>query len=139
MMMQYYTDQEIENRRSRYRTASSGGSFLGHPDRRRDERVPFYCEVRLTAQVERTSVIAHTCDLGMGGVKLVSPVTLSAGSVVMLAFVLTDRFGHKAIEHVIGRVAWCKCDHESKFLGVEFASSLQEEANPLLSRRLLEL
>ncbi|HEX3870276.1 MAG TPA: PilZ domain-containing protein, partial [Pirellulales bacterium] len=89
-------------------------------------------------QAERLSLVAHTCDLSMGGVKLVCPVMLATGSSVMLGFVLADRSGGKTIEHVVGRVVWCKSDHESNFVGVEFATLLQEETNPLLARRLLD-
>ncbi len=107
--------------------------------RRRCERVPFYCEVRLTSQAERTTVTAHTCDLSLGGVKVAAPSALAPGSSVLLGFVMTDRRGHKVIEHVAGRVVRCDSDIDANYLGIEFAAPLGEEASPLLSRRLIEI
>ncbi len=111
----------------------------GGVDARRYERVTFFCEVELTARPYCDTVLAYTCDISLGGVKLASPVTLPMSATVTLGFSLMNRAGERDIENVTGRVVRCQSDVDTTYLGIEFAAPLNEETNPLLTKRLMNI
>ena len=108
-------------------------------NRRRYERVPFYCAVTLTAPPEAAEVAARTIDVSLGGVGLACPTAPAVGRVVTLTFHLGRGGGPTVAERVAGRVANVCCDPDVNRIGVEFAAPLDRAANPALVRAIEEL
>ena len=107
--------------------------------RRRYERVPFFCDVSLSALPEGAAVVAHSFDISLGGVGIVTQTALEPGRMVAVAFSLRDKSGAKVVNQVNGRVARCDADSDTNRLGIEFLVPLAESTSPQLVQRIMKI
>ncbi|HEY1602006.1 MAG TPA: PilZ domain-containing protein [Pirellulales bacterium] len=108
-------------------------------ERRRFERVPFFCDVSLTALPDGPTFEAHSFDISLAGVGLAAPRALAPGCMVTLSFTLRDGSGKETVNKVSGRVARCDADADVNRLGVEFLEPLSASASPQLMRRIMKI
>jgi c-di-GMP-binding flagellar brake protein YcgR len=108
-------------------------------NRRRYERVPFFCDLSLTSLSGVTAVAAHSFDISVGGVGVVAQVSLEPGCTVTLAFSLPDKSGRKVVNQVNGRVVRCDADSEANRLGIEFFEPLTAATSPQLIERIMKI
>jgi hypothetical protein len=118
--------------------STESARFAGVENRRAYERVPFFCEVRVSVRSQRPAIAAHTCDISRGGVKLASPVVLRPGTEVLLEFALNEGEGAPP-EKVFGRVVRCDADVDANYVGIEFSERLSEIETPSLWQRLVNI
>ena len=103
-------------------------------ERRRSARVRSYLPVRLTPQGGRPVIETLTKDVGLGGVKCLSPVSLPVSSVVSLE--LTLGFGDEPLQ-ALAKTSWFQIIPQSDqfCVGLSF-QDLSEETTQRLSRYL---
>jgi c-di-GMP-binding flagellar brake protein YcgR len=104
---------------------------------RQYERVPFFCEVALTA-AGSPPLSAHSFDISLGGVGVYSETALERGTPIKVSFRLTNSRG-TTVEHVAAQVAYAKADESGCRLGIEFLELPRESTHPELMRRLQSL
>src|SRR5690242_12567790 len=99
---------------------------------RRFERIPFFCEVSLTVLPDGPRADAHSVDISLGGVGLVTRAALAPGQTVALAFSVRDESGKLVVDRVLGRVAHLRADPDANRVGVEFLEILSSSTSPHL-------
>ncbi len=105
-------------------------------EKRRYERVAFFCPIRLSILPDGPDLPANSFDISIGGVGLVAPISLERGQEVDVHFGLKNRCGQPAEESMMGRVAYARADEGGNRIGIEFLRTLQLESHPLLARKL---
>src|SRR5262249_41378611 len=108
-------------------------------ERRRFERVQFFCEVQLTALPEGKVYAARSLDISLGGVGLVVQASFKPGQIVAVSFLLGDKLGAEIGNRVMGRVANLRADADANLIGVEFDEPLNHSANPRLFRKVMDI
>jgi c-di-GMP-binding flagellar brake protein YcgR len=108
-------------------------------EKRRYERLNFYCDLIVTTMPEGESFSASSIDLSLGGVGVSSPRFLNRDQIVKIDFHLRDENHREIVESAMGRVAYSRSDEDGTRLGVEFLQLLQENDNPALAKRLQRL
>jgi c-di-GMP-binding flagellar brake protein YcgR len=105
-------------------------------EKRRYERVAFFCPIRLSVLPDGPDLPANSFDISIGGVGLVAPISLERGQEVEVHFSLKNPHGEPVEESMMGRVAYARADEDGNRIGVEFLRTLQLETHPLLARKL---
>jgi c-di-GMP-binding flagellar brake protein YcgR len=108
-------------------------------DRRRFERVQFFCEVQLTALPEGKVFPGRTLDISLGGVGLVMQAALKPGQMVAVSFLLRDKSGAEIGNRVLGRVVNLRADADANLIGVEFVEPLSQSGNPRLFSKVMHI
>jgi c-di-GMP-binding flagellar brake protein YcgR len=108
-------------------------------EKRRYQRVPFFCPLRLIVDPSETPMAASSFDISLGGVGLYTTTALNRGQMVRVQFLLRDRQGIIVEEEVQGRVAYCMADESGNRMGIEFSETLRESAQPALTQRVNQL
>jgi c-di-GMP-binding flagellar brake protein YcgR len=108
-------------------------------ERRRFERVQFFCEVQLTALPEGKVYTARSLDISLGGVGLVVQTGFKPGQKVAVSFLLGDKPGAEIGNRVLGRVANLRADADANLIGVEFNEPLSQAANPRLFGKIMDI
>jgi hypothetical protein len=104
--------------------------------RRRYERVAFYCPVHLTALPNGPAVPGWTFDISVGGVGLVAETWLECWQTVSVRFHLNCGSSEGVDEDVLGRVAYCQAEDECNRIGIEFSDTVRESTHPVLTRKI---
>lgn len=107
-------------------------------ERRRYERVPFFCEVSLTALPEGLTFPARTVDISLGGVGLMTPAAFEPSQTVSLFFRLQDGYEPEQESRVMGRVVNLRADTDANLIGVEFFEPLSPAGNPRLLKKFMK-
>jgi c-di-GMP-binding flagellar brake protein YcgR len=105
-------------------------------NRRRYERVAFFCPLHVTSLQGGAAVPARSFDISMGGVGLTAPISLERGETVCVRFHLNRASGEAVDEDVWGRVAYSRADEDGNRVGIEFINTLREATQPALTRRI---
>ena len=108
-------------------------------ERRVYERVPFFCDIAMTILPAAQVVEAHSYDISLGGVGLVTVASVRAGAMVGLAFSLRDKTGKSVVNQVNGRVVRCDADLDGNRLGIEFLTPLNAATSPQLMKRVVKI
>ena len=108
-------------------------------ERRRYERVDFYCPVHLTVEPDGPTIPCQSFDISLGGVGLSLPVSLERGQAVRVCFHLRSGADNTTDSTVAGHVAYTKADEDGVRVGIEFLSAIQESNQPALARKLNQL
>jgi hypothetical protein len=103
---------------------------------RKYERIPFFCEVRISDSAGKKTVVANTLDISLGGVGVAVSTPFARGDLVAVSFRLGRVKGQVVEERVFGRVAYFRADIEGNRIGVEFLEPLNAAACPELARRV---
>ena len=108
-----------------------------HQERRQSPRVQCYLPVRLIVQGQRRVIQTLTKDLGIGGIRCLSPVVTPSS--VPVSMEITLGAGTRLV-NVRAQVVWLKeVPHSDQFhLGIVF-QDLSEEDTKLLSTYLSRL
>jgi len=106
---------------------------------RRFERIQFFCEVSLTVLPDGPTVEAHSVDISLGGVGLVTQAAVGMGQTVALGFSLRDESGKNIVNRVLGRVAHLRAEPDANRVGVEFLEVLSASVSPQLSNKVLKI
>jgi hypothetical protein len=109
------------------------------PDKRRYERVAFFCPLQLTELQSGATVPASSFDISMGGVGLTTRIALDRGKAVCVRFCFPHESNEGVFEEVLGQVAYCRSDEDGSRIGVEFLQVVRESAQPVLARKLNRL
>lgn len=110
-----------------------------HMDRRRYERASFFCRLSLAPDGAGPMFEAHSTDISLGGVGLVTSGQLSLGQLVAVTFHLADSRQPGPPNAVTGRVVNVRADMDGNRIGVEFLAPLDEKRFPALVRRISSL
>jgi c-di-GMP-binding flagellar brake protein YcgR len=105
---------------------------------RRFERIAFFCDVALTVLPDGPTVEAHSVDISLGGVGLVTQASVGTGQTVAMAFSLRDESGKTIVNRVMGRVVHLRAEPDANRVGVEFLETLSPSVSPQLSKRVLK-
>lgn len=105
--------------------------------KRRFQRVPFFCAVVLKTSPGGLPVACRTMDISLGGVGLATSAGLELGQTVSLSFSLRDAAGRPIVDEVAGRVAHMRAELDGNVVGVEFLELLTQAKHPELMRRAL--
>jgi c-di-GMP-binding flagellar brake protein YcgR len=105
-------------------------------ERRRYERVAFYCGVQVFVLPDGPLLLARAFDISLGGVGVTCDQSLTRGQSVRASFRLRDKSDRWAEEHVLARVAYCQADEGGNRIGIEFTEKIQESIQPVLTRTL---
>lgn len=108
-------------------------------ERRRYERIPFFCEASVTTLPDGPTFPARTVDVSLGGVGLVAGIALERGQIVSICFSFRDPDGAEKPERMIGRVAYLRVDTDANQIGVEFFELLNRASSPRLLSRILKV
>ncbi|HZU36820.1 MAG TPA: PilZ domain-containing protein [Gemmataceae bacterium] len=108
-------------------------------ERRRYERVNFFCRVGLTTLPGAPVREGRSTDISLGGVGLTTGGQFAVGQPVTVTFYLRDPRQGEVQDQVPGRVVNLKADMDGNRLGVEFLEPLDERRHPLLVRKVLSL
>jgi c-di-GMP-binding flagellar brake protein YcgR len=108
-------------------------------ERRRFERVQFFCEVQLTTLPEGKVYSARTLDISLGGVGLVMQTSFKPGQTVAVSFLLGNKPGAEIGNRVPGRVVNLRADADANVIGVEFNEPLSQSANPRLFAKVMDI
>jgi len=105
---------------------------------RRFERIQFFCDVSLTVLPDGPTVEAHSVDISLGGVGLVTQAAVGTGQTVALAFSVRDESGKAIVNKVLGRVVHLRAEPDANRVGVEFLEILSASVSPQLSKRVMK-
>ena len=108
-------------------------------NRRRFERVEFFCEVSMTILPQGPTFWAHTFDVSLGGVGLVTQRGFQLGQAVALSFRVGQGTAKKLGKRITGRVMHLAADADANRVGIEFSQPLSESDHPELVRKLMSL
>jgi c-di-GMP-binding flagellar brake protein YcgR len=122
-----------------YRTPKDLEKEDGTVDRRRYERVNFFCRVSLATSPGAPAREAQSTDISLGGVGLTTTGQYALGQVLTVTFHVRDARRGEVQERVAGRVVNLKADLDGNRLGVEFLEPLDERRYPLLTRKVMSL
>ena len=107
-------------------------------DRRRFERVQFFCEVSIAILPDGPTISAHSVDVSLGGAGLVTQVAIELGQSVALSFSLGNQSGEEIENRVMARVVNFRADPDVNHIGVEFLELLSHSRNPHLLKKFLK-
>ena len=108
-------------------------------NRRRYERVPFFCKATLTVLPHGRPVVSRSIDISLGGAGIVTSGRIELGQQVALAFYLRNNRQQEAVEEVVGRIVHLRAEEDGNVVGVEFLQPLEESSTPLLTRKMLNV
>lgn len=108
-------------------------------EKRRYERVDFFCRVLLAIQPDGPTVEANTLDVSLGGVGVMTGSVFEKGQLVTISFFLKDRSQKDITDNVMGRVANVRADYDITRVGVEFLEPLRESEHPVLVKKVVAL
>ena len=108
-------------------------------EKRRYERVAFFCPLKLTVLPDGPCVTANAFDISLGGVGLFTGASLQIGQNVSVRFQLKTASGKPIEESAIGRVAYIRADEDGNRVGIEFMDVLRDSAQPELAKKLNRL
>ena len=94
-------------------------------ERRRYERVAFFCPVHLTVEPDGPTIASQSFDISLGGVGLMTPISLERGQAVNVCFHLRNGSKETIDSTIAGHVAYTKADEDGVRLGIEFLSPIQ--------------
>jgi c-di-GMP-binding flagellar brake protein YcgR len=105
-------------------------------ERRRYQRVAYFCPLRLTVLPGGQTVSCNSFDISRGGVGLVTNVHLERGQSVLIHFQVHNK-RHEAVEaDVQGKVAYTRSDEGGNVIGIEFLEDVRESTQPVLAQIL---
>jgi c-di-GMP-binding flagellar brake protein YcgR len=105
-------------------------------ERRRYERVDFFCRLEVMLYPQGTAVEGHSLDLSLGGMRLITGNRLAVGQTIEVCFLLRER-SSDVRERALGKVVRVEFDVGDQVAGVEFLDPLREQSHPRLIRGLL--
>ena len=105
-------------------------------ERRQYQRVPFLCEVAVSALPAGRVIAARSLDISLGGVGLVTEGSLEPGQLVNLRFTLKDKTQKHVPAELVGVVANLRAQPEGNHIGVKFLEPLSEAKNPHLYQKV---
>lgn len=108
-------------------------------ERRRYERVEWYCPLQLTALPDGPVIEGESFDVSLGGVGVATNVMLQRGQAVKILFHIHNGAKPSVDEEVLGRVAYSRADEDGNRLGIEFLEPIRESAFPALAKKLNDL
>jgi hypothetical protein len=108
-------------------------------NRRRYERVAFFCPLRLSALHDGPAVPGYSFDISFGGVGLTANITLERGEIVHICFLLKHGLNEETAEGLTGRVAYSCADEDGNRIGIEFLEPIQKSVQPVLTRTINNL
>jgi hypothetical protein len=108
-------------------------------DRRRYERVAFFCPLRLSVLPDGRTVPGYSFDISIGGVGLMADITLERGEIVEICFLLKNHRNEDTTESLTGRVAYSCADEDGDRIGIEFLEPIRVSAHTLLARTINNL
>ena len=108
-------------------------------ERRRYERVDFFCPVHLTVEPDGPTIPCQSFDISLGGVGLSMQASLERGQTVRVCFHLRNGADKTIDETISGHVAYTKSDEGGVRIGIEFLSTIQESNQPALARKLNQM
>ena len=108
-------------------------------DRRRYERVPFFCQVGLAAGPAGRQEYGRSIDLSQGGVGVMTPASFAKGQLVTVTFFLRDGRQQEVRNQMVGRIVSLQADMDANRVGVEFLQPLDKAVCPELMRKLVTL
>lgn len=107
-----------------------------YENRRRYERVAWFCSLQLTVLPNGPAMSAESFDISLGGVGAATEVMIERGQAVRVRFHIRNGSKESVDEDVLGRVAYCRADEDGNRVGIEFLEPIQESAQPALARKL---
>jgi c-di-GMP-binding flagellar brake protein YcgR len=107
-------------------------------ERRRYERVNFFCEVTLCV-LGGTPVVSRSVDISLGGVGIATQARVEPGQPVMLTFHLQNAQQQEIVEEILGTVVHLRAESDGNILGVEFLQPLDLSRNRELLRRVMAI
>jgi hypothetical protein len=108
-------------------------------EKRRYERVAWFCPVLLKVMPAGPMLSANTFDISLGGVGVTADRMVERGETVTIRFHMHDGAQHVVEEDVLGRVAYSRADEDGDRIGIEFLEKIRESAQPLLTKKLNHL
>jgi hypothetical protein len=104
-------------------------------ERRRYERVTFFCPVTLVLGPGGVSAPGSSLDISLGGVRVVAGVSAERGRLLRVRFHLKVP-GGDLVDEVDGRVANFSVDEHVNSFGIEFLEPLAQSVHPELFARI---
>lgn len=108
-------------------------------ERRRYERVSFFCRVTIAAPPGSAPFEAQCVDISLGGAGISSRRLVPVGQFVAIAFHLKTPAQKEIVEQVFGKVVRAVSDIDGHHLGIDFAEPLEAGRNPELCRKIERL
>lgn len=108
-------------------------------EKRRYERLAFFCPVCLDVLSDGPAVSAYSYDISIGGVGVIADITLERGTHVRVRFQLRNDLSEIVEEEVLGRIAHTRADENGNHVGIEFLTIVQESSQPALSKQINKL
>jgi c-di-GMP-binding flagellar brake protein YcgR len=103
-------------------------------DRRRYERVAFFCPLQVTLLPSGPTVPGSSFDISLGGVGLTANIAMERGQSVFVYFQIRGPSHELTEEGVLGRVAYVRSDEDGNRIGVEFLETIRASSSPALAR-----
>jgi c-di-GMP-binding flagellar brake protein YcgR len=111
-------------------------------NKRRYERVAWFCPVQLRVLPDGPDIPANSFDISIGGVGVATNIMLERGQTVRVRFHLhcgTNGSAEMVDEDVLGRVAYSRADEDGDRIGIEFMETINGSAQPTLANKLNSL
>ncbi len=108
-------------------------------EKRRYERVAWFCPVKLRVLPDGPELPANTFDISIGGVGVTTNMMLERGKTVAVQFQLPNGTGGTINEDIMGRVAYSRADEDGDRIGIEFFETVRDSAQPALAKKLNNL
>ncbi len=108
-------------------------------ERRRYERLAFFCPLRLAVLPGGRDIPANSFDISIAGVGLVAGLCPERGAHVRLRFLLKSDSAETVEEEILGRVAYSRADEDGNRIGIEFLKLPNESAQPTLMKKINSL
>lgn len=109
-------------------------------EKRRYERVSWFCSVDLKVLPNGPVVSGTTFDVSIGGVGIAANRILERGKLVSVQFHMHDNRDHHPIEeNVMGKVAYGRADEDGGRIGIEFMEVVSKTKNPELAKKIEHL
>jgi c-di-GMP-binding flagellar brake protein YcgR len=108
-------------------------------ERRRYERVSFFCRLTITPVSGGPPFEAQSVDISLGGVGIASRKLVAVGQLLAIAFHVKTPAQKEAVEQVFGKVVRVVSDIDGHHLGIDFIEPLKAAQTPELCRKVERL
>jgi c-di-GMP-binding flagellar brake protein YcgR len=108
-------------------------------EKRRYERVSFFCRVTLAPMSGGSPFEAQCVDISLGGAGISSRKLIAAGQPISVTFHMKNAAQKDVAEPVFGKVVRVVSDIDGHHLGVDFVEPLQATRNPELCKKVERL
>jgi c-di-GMP-binding flagellar brake protein YcgR len=108
-------------------------------ERRRYERVSFFCRLTITPVSGGTPFEAQCVDISLGGAGIASRKLVAVGQLVAISFHIKTPAQKEVVEQIFAKVVRVVSDIDGHHLGVDFIETLRAAQNPELCRKVERL